>query len=173
MNLPIKRVFHVSIAILISTLSYAQKDSILPPFKRIPIIPPFDLLQVDSVHHLTKENIPKKHNTLILFFSPDCPHCQHQIEDLLAFMDKLKDVEIVMATYQPFQDMVDFNQKYHLGKYPNIKIGRDTKFFLPPFFRMKTLPYLALYDKKGILITTYEGNQTMANILAAFHRNDN
>ena len=83
-------------------------------------------------------------------------------------MEKLKDVEIVMATYQSFEEMVGFYQKYQIGKYANIKIGRDSKFFLPPFFKMKNLPYLALYDKNGKLLTTFEGNQPMDKILEAF-----
>ncbi len=139
-----------------------------PPYKRFPTIPPFDLLQIDSSTHLTRDNILKKHNTLIMFFSPDCPHCQHQTEDILAFIEKLKDVQIVMATYQPFEEMVGFYQKYQLAKYSNIKLGRDVHFFLPPYFKMKNLPYLALYDKKGNLLTTFEGNQTMDKILEAF-----
>jgi len=145
-----------------------NKDSLLaPPYKRFPTIPPFDLIQTDSTH-ITRDNILKKHNTLIMFFSPECPHCQHQTEDILAFIEKLKDVQIVMATYQSFEEMVGFYQKYQMGKYANIKIGRDSKFFLPPFFKMKNLPYLALYDKKGNLLTTFEGNQPMDKILEAF-----
>jgi hypothetical protein len=33
---------------------------------------------------------------------------------------------------------------------------------------MQSLPYLALYDKKGQLITTFEGNQKVNKILKAF-----
>ena len=145
-----------------------NKDSLLaPPYKRFPTIPPFDLIQTDSTH-ITRDNILKKHNTLIMFFSPDCPHCQHQTEDILAFIEKLKDVQIVMATYQSFEEMVGFYQKYSISKYRNIKMGRDTKYFLPPYFRMKSLPYMALYDKKGNLITTFEGNHPVAKLVNAF-----
>jgi len=148
--------------------AHAQNDSLNAPFRRFPGIPPFDLLETDSATHLTKDKIEKKHNTLIMFFSPDCPHCQHQTEDMLSAMDSLKDVQIVMATYQPFEEMVAFYKKYELAKYPNIKIGRDAKFFLPPYYRMKSLPYLALYDKKGTLITTFEGNQKVVTLVEAF-----
>ena len=160
--------------ILLSALSaHAQKDSIDAPYLRFPSLPPFDLLQTDSVTHLTKEKIEKKHNILIMFFSPDCPHCQHQTEDLLTGMDSLKDVQIIMATYQPFEEMTGFYKKYQLAKYPNIRLGRDATFFLPPYYRMKNLPYLALYNKNGILITTFEGNQKVATIVDAFEKKGN
>jgi thioredoxin-related protein len=103
-----------------------------------------------------------------MFFSPECTHCQHQTEDMLAAIDSLKDIQIVMATYQPFEEMVAFNQKYGIEKYSNIKLGRDTKYFLPPYYRMKSLPFLALYDNKGNYITSFEGNQKVSRLLEAF-----
>src|SRR5438552_17692370 len=110
-----------SLALLILLCSFAaqaQTDSLGAPYKRFPGIPPFDLLQLDSSSHLTKDKLEKKRNTLIMFFSPDCPHCQHQTEAILSAMDSLKDVQIVMATYQPFNEMTDFYTKYQLAKYP-------------------------------------------------------
>ncbi len=162
------RLFTFLLACLLSSSIYAQKDSIDAPFRRFPGIPPFDLLQTDSSTHLTKANINQKHKTLLMFFSPECTHCQHQTEDMLAAIDSLKDIQIVMATYQPFEEMLAFNQKYEIAKYSNIKLGRDTKYFLPPFFRMKSLPYLALYDGKGNFITSFEGNQPVAKLVQAF-----
>jgi len=166
MRLPV-----VLLALFLSVQAFAQQDTSLPqaPYQKYPTIPPFDLLRIDSTH-LTKNDIAKKQNTLIMFFSPDCSHCQHQTEDMIAAMDSLRDIQIVMATYQPFEEMVDFYQKYEVAKYPNIKMGRDTKFFLPPYYRMKNLPYMALYDKKGELITTFEGNQTIAKLVEAFNK---
>jgi thioredoxin-related protein len=148
----------------------AQNDSLPAPYKRFPTIPPFDLLQKDSTR-LTKDKIQKKRNTLLMYFSPDCSHCQHQTEELLSALtaDTLKDVQIIMATYQPFEDMVAFYKKYQVAQYPNIKMGRDEKFFLPPFYRMQNLPYLALYDKKGNLITTFEGSQKIITLVDAFN----
>jgi thiol-disulfide isomerase/thioredoxin len=160
----------ISLAILIllsAFAAHAQNDSLDAPYKRFPTIPPFDLLQTDSSTHLTKDKIDQKRNTIIMYFSPDCSHCQHQTEEMIKGMDSLKEVQIVMATYLPFEEMVDFYKKYQLAKYPNIKLGRDVKFFLPPYYRMKSLPYLALY-KKGSLVTTYEGNQTVTTLVEAF-----
>lgn len=155
------------IAVLFSFSLNAQQDT-TAPFKRNPIIPPFELLQTDS-SLLTKDKIEKKHNTIIMFFSPSCEHCQHQTKDMIAGMDSLKDVQIIMATYQPFEEMTTFYKDYQIAKFHNIKMGRDTKWFLPAFFRMKSLPYLALYDKKGNLITTFEGNHSVAKLVDAFN----
>jgi hypothetical protein len=138
------------------------------PYLRFPTIPPFHLLEVDSSTYLTKDDIKKHRRTIVMFFSPDCDHCKHQTEAILADFGKFKDIEIVMATYQPFSEMKDFNTHYRLSEHSNIKIGRDEKFFLAPFYKIKNLHYLALYDKKGNLVTTFEGTQKIDTILRAF-----
>ena len=62
------------------------------------------------------------------------------------------------------------NTHYRLFEHPNIKLGRDEKFFLAPFYKIRNLPYLALYDKKGNLITTFEGTQKVETIVKAFQQ---
>jgi thioredoxin-related protein len=140
------------------------------PYLRYPTLPPFHLLKLDSSTYLTKDDIRKHRQTLIMFFSPDCDHCKHQTESILADFKKFKDIEIVMATYQPFGELKDFNDHYRLFEHNNIKIGRDEKFFLAPFYKIRNLPYLALYDKNGNLITTFEGTQKPDTILTAFQK---
>jgi len=140
------------------------------PYLRFPTVPPFHLLKLDSATYLTKEDIKKHHQTLVMFFSPDCDHCKHQTESILSSFKNFKNIEIVMATYQPFGEMKEFYSHYRLAKHPNIKIGRDEKFFFAPFYRIRNLPYLALYDKNGNLITTFEGTQKVDTILTAFHQ---
>jgi len=138
------------------------------PFMRYPTLPPFHLLKLDSSTYLTKDDVRKNRRTIVMFFSPDCEHCKHQTEAILADFKDFKDIEIVMATYQPFSEMKDFNEQYKIYEHPNIKIGRDEKFFLAPFYKIRNLPYLALYDKKGNLITTFEGAQKADTLLNAF-----
>ena len=141
------------------------------PYLRFPTIPPFHLLKLDSTTYLTKDDIKKHHPAIVMFFSPDCDHCKHQTESILAMSKEFKDIEIVMATYQPFEELKEFNTHYRLFEHPNFKLGRDEKFFLAPFYKIRNLPYLALYDKKGDLITTFEGTQKAETLLTAFKQN--
>lgn len=140
-----------------------------PAYKRFPTIPPFTVLQVDSTS-LTKDNLKKHQPTLIMYFSPDCDHCKHQWEDMEKNMKELKKYQIVMITHQPFDLMKAFYNNHNIASYSNIKMGQDTKFFLPPFYRMQSLPFMALYDKNGNLITTFEGTVKIDKLLAAFDK---
>ena len=149
--------------------SFSQADTTVP-YKRFPTLPPFQLLALDSSSTITKENLQKDKPVLIMFFSPDCDHCKHQVEDMLKDMSIFNDIQLVMASFQPFEQIKAFNEKYQLAKYKNLYIGRDTKYFLPPFYRMYNLPYLALYNSKGDLITTFEGNVKPDKLKNAFNQ---
>jgi hypothetical protein len=94
------------------------------------------------------------------------------MKDILADFSGFKDIEIIMATYQPFEEMKSFYSYYRIADHPNIQMGRDEKFTLPPFYRMQSLPFMALYDKKGNYITHFEGNQKVETILDAFKSKD-
>lgn len=134
------------------------------------VVPPFHILKVDSATYYTNSDLKKHHQTLIMYFSPECEHCKHQTKDLVADMDKLKNIEIVMATYFPFAEMKDFYAYFRIGDYSNIKLGRDEKYQIPSHYKIQSLPFLALYDKKGNLITTFEGNQKISTLLDAFSK---
>src|SRR5581483_7351686 len=109
-----KRLFAV-VLVLLATLTYTKAQTPTePPFKRFPTIPPFHLLKLDSNTYLTRDDIKKHHRTIIMFFSPDCDHCKHQTEDILAVAPEFKDIEIVMATYQPFDELKEFNIHYRI-----------------------------------------------------------
>jgi len=152
----------------------AQTPNNVPeaPYLKNPGIPPFRLLEVDSVHYVTRDDIKKNHNVLVMFFSPECEHCKHQMRDILADINKFKDVEIVMATFQPFDEMKSFYTYFRIADHSNILMGRDEKYMFPPYFRMQSLPCLVLYDKKGQFITKFEGNQKVDTLLLAFQGKD-
>lgn len=111
-----------------------------------------------------KKNVP----VIIMFFSPGCEHCIHQFEAMLKRMNDLKKYQIVMPTFQPIEELVEFNKKYKLEKYPNIITGRDTDYFFPPFYQISNFPYFAFYNRHGKLINTFEGNMTVDNMLKRY-----
>jgi thioredoxin-related protein len=171
-----KRVLIAGFIILIYSAVHAQSPAApvqaVAPYLKNPGIPPFKLIQADSIHYITRDDIKKNHLVMLMFFSPDCEHCKHQTRDILDNFDKFKDIQIVMATFQPFDEMKSFYTYYRIADHGNIYMGRDEHYMLPPYYRMQSLPFLALYDKKGQLITHFEGNQKIETILNAFQGKD-
>lgn len=164
-----KKIAIVFATLLITLSIYAQQPNNTPAYLRFPTMPPFTLLKPDSTE-LKRDDLPKGRKLLFMYFSPTCEHCQHQTKDMLSEIEKLKDVQILMATYQPFDEMKKFYADYKIANYKNISMGRDRAFFFPPFYKMNNLPYLALYDAKGNLITTFDGNRSMEVIVKAFEK---
>lgn len=100
-----------------------------------------------------------------MLFNPDCDHCQHETEEIIKNIDHLKDVQIVMATMMPFVQMKSFYEKYDLQRFENITVGEDFQYTLPSFYKVRFMPYLAIYNKKGNLLTTFEGSMKMEDLI--------
>jgi thioredoxin-related protein len=160
------------LSLLIVCISFALHaqvaDTALAPYQRFPTLPPIQILLGDSTTKYTKEDLPRKKPVLLMLFSPDCSHCQHTAEEMLAKKDQLKDIHIVMATLHPINQMNAFVEKYKLKQLPNVVVGRDMFYLMPSFYGIKSLPYLAFYNKKGQLIKGFEGSMSIEKILQQF-----
>jgi cytochrome oxidase Cu insertion factor (SCO1/SenC/PrrC family) len=160
-------------SLLIFLIAFATADgqqpaNDLPPFKKNPTLPPLELVQANNKP--LRNNDLAKAPTLIIYFSPTCDHCIEQMKEMQQHMKALKKFQVIMSTYQPMEELNMFIKKYELEKYPFIRLGRDVKYLLPPFYKMASMPYLALYDKKGALITTFEGTTKMDRVFKAFEK---
>ena len=144
--------------------SHAQADTATLPYKRFPTLPPLQLLLGDSTTMLTKDKLPRKKPTLILFFSTGCSHCQHTTEELVRYKDSLPAMTLVMATFASIAEMNDFRARYHTDSLPNTFVGKDVHFLLPPFYGIANLPFLAYYNKKGELVEIIDGGQHVRQI---------
>jgi thioredoxin-related protein len=158
----------VIILFFLAGMAQSAPNTDIPPFKRFPTVPPFKILKVDSVTLFTKDQLAAKKPVLLILFSPDCDHCKHETEELIKNIDKFKKIQIVMATPMPFDKMKEFYTHYDLQRFKNITMGRDISFILPPFFNVRTLPFLAFYDKSGNLIDTFEGSLPIEKVLEKF-----
>jgi cytochrome oxidase Cu insertion factor (SCO1/SenC/PrrC family) len=147
---------------------WAQTPKQDPPYKKNPVLPELEIMQPNN--SLLTRNQLKKQATLIIYFSPDCDHCIQQMDEMSKRMNDLKKLQVVMVTYQPMEQLVDFVKKYKLADHSNFKTGRDIKFQLPGFYQIKSLPYFALYDKDFKLITTFESNTKVDKLLKAFRK---
>ena len=158
------------IALCLCGLSFCavaqQADTTLPPYKRFPTLPPIQLLLSDSTTVFTKADFAKKKPVLLILFSPECSHCQHEAEEFVKHKDDFKDVQIVMATLHPLADMKAFIEKYQLHQLPDIVVGKDLYYLMPSFYNIHNLPYMAFYNAKGNLISGFEGTLPIEKVVA-------
>lgn len=150
----------------VSPAIFAQNDT-TPPYKKVKGWPPLMLTLLNQKEFTSKDL--KDQATIVMYFSPECDHCKHQTTEMINRIKDLSKYQIILATYQPEEQMAGFQTYYQLQKYSNIRMGRDSKFLLPPFYRIKNLPFLALYNKKGEILKTFDGNVKVDTILKTFN----
>jgi len=152
-----------------SAAGFAQADGVEAAYKRFPTLPPIQLLLGDSATKYNKENLPRNKPVWVMVFSPECSHCKQTAEELLLHKDEFKNIQIVMATMYPLSQMNEFAATYKLNTMPNVVVGKDVYFLLPPFYEAKSLPFQAFYNKKGALISVFEGSMPIAKVLQIFN----
>jgi hypothetical protein len=156
------------IALIISMLtvgfiSQAQTDSTttdtaaLAPYLKTPTIPEFKILQTDK-KLFSKSDLPKKTPVVIIYFSPDCGHCQIQVQEIMDSMQYLKKgfFVLVASTTKKMGDIKEFSEKYKLADTKNIRVGKEFTYFLPTFYAMRFTPFVAVYDKHGNFLKAFQ-----------------
>lgn len=141
-----------------------------PPYKKNNNMPDFRILQPDN-NWFSKDQLPKRDYTVIVYFSPDCGHCQHEVKEMIKKIDRLSKVNLVWASYKSIEEIREFYFKYQMNKYSNMYVGREPTYRLPSFYRVKFTPFVAVYDKKGLFIKAYEGGVEMPELLTLLKLN--
>jgi thioredoxin-related protein len=102
---------------------------------------------------------------VLIYFSPDCDHCQNFTQDLIKNAGVVANKQVVMVTFQAMDMLLPFARKYKLNQYPNFKVGTEgTSYDVQRYYQIRSFPYIAIYDKSGNLVKTYEGEQPHAEI---------
>src|SRR5579863_2480246 len=131
---------------------------------RAQTIPTFSM-QCTNGHLFTAQDVSKTKPLLIIYFAPDCEHCQKVIHEVLTRINDFRKAQILLVSFEPISMVVTFEKDYHLGQYPNIICGTETPtFFFKDLFHLNKTPFTALYDKKGSLNISYQ-NETPVNDL--------
>jgi thiol-disulfide isomerase/thioredoxin len=162
-----KRNFFLSTLLLVIGVSTMNAQSTIdnrPSYVKNPSLPAFKLILIDS-SLFTEKLIPKAEYTCIVYFSPDCGHCQYEADQMIRNMDSLKQVQFIWVSYRDFNDIKAFGRKYQFDLYPNIIIGRDPEYTIPAFFQVKFTPFVALYDKNKLFLKAWESGVEMPELL--------
>ena len=170
-----KRFLLLSIFFLITYTGFSQtstQKNNVPTYISNPVIPEFTVYKAPDSTLFTTENLHKKKSTLIMVFSPECGHCQHVTTLLLNDINHFKNTQILMTTWLPYNEMISFYNNYKIAGYSQITMGWDKKDFFLPYYHVQSFPMLIAYDKKGKLISTFDGNVKMETIWKAIEDAD-
>jgi thiol-disulfide isomerase/thioredoxin len=156
------------IFVLLPAIAFLQpsKDTSAPYFKNNGY-PDIKLLLTDSSTIFTKADFPKDKTVVIIFFSPDCEHCQHTVKEMIPKMDSLSNLFMVWngPSYLPLEQVKEFYTHYHLSDYSNIVMGKEMSYFMPLHYRIEITPYAAVY-KNGKFFTEFRKGIELEDLIA-------
>jgi thiol-disulfide isomerase/thioredoxin len=118
-------------------------------------LPHFKMYRSDKTIFNAAE-LPKTKPVVLIYFDPDCDHCQKLMKELFQKIDAFKKAEIIMVTFKSVEEVAAFEKLNNTQKYSNIIVGTEgTGFYLRNYYGLVTMPFTALYDKKGNLNYSY------------------
>jgi thioredoxin-related protein len=165
-TLRMKKLLILVCLIIVAGCSQAQ-DTV--DTKNIQKIPPFKILRTDSTW-FTPANLKKNRPVMIIYFSPDCSHCQHMVYDMKPKMKQLGNIQIVMVTFTEYDRLKmiqNFQRDFDLAKYHNITIGTEGHtYIVQRYYQVRTTPYIAIYDRNGKLVKAYDKAPTIDQLIA-------
>ena len=135
------------VALLLFSFSGVAISQTIPDFK----------IELTNGTMFTAKDLSKSRPTIIIYFAPDCEHCQVLIKSLLKQINKFKKSQIILASFESLQQVSAFEKDYGLTSYPFIKTGIEKPvFFFRYYYHLENTPFTALYDKNGKYIISYK-----------------
>lgn len=121
-------------------------------------VPPFRMTQSNG-KLFNATNLPYGKPILLIYFSPDCDHCQVMMKEWFKKVDDFKKASVVMISFLPIDKMATFEKDFKTNQYPNIIVGTEGfSFFVRNYYGIADMPFMVLYDKDGNLVTSHEKN---------------
>jgi thiol-disulfide isomerase/thioredoxin len=145
LNFPIVAMMLVLFAIFLFPISGTSQ--ILPAFK----------IKLSNGKIFSSPEVSNKKPLIIIYFAPDCEHCQILMNGLFKKINEFKNAEILMATFESDAAVAGFVKQYQTAKYPNIKVGIEIPvFFFRTYYHLEHTPFTALFDKNHKLMVSYK-----------------
>ena len=118
-------------------------------------VPLFRVVQANG-KIFKEEYLPNGKPIIIIYFLPDCDHCQKLIKGLNKRMAEFNKASILMITYKPLNRVAKFINDYNLQKFSNLYIGTEgNSLFARNYYKVDQMPFIALYNKNGDVIRLY------------------
>ena len=146
----------IFLVLCISFFSFNVSAQTIPPFK----------MKLSNGTVFSASNLAKNKPVIIIYFAPDCEHCQVLMNQLFKKINEFKSAQIVMVTFKPINEVKQFEKHYNTAAYKNIKVGiEDPIFYFRYYFKLENTPFTALYDKSRKLVYSWQKETPVSDLL--------
>ena len=152
-----RQIFYLIVYCLVMTLTSHQALS--------QALPAFRLVRSNN-EIFSAADLTKGKPVVLIYFDPDCDHCQKLMNELFKKIAKFRKAEIIMATFKSIPEVLKFEKKFDTRKYANIITGTEGGyFFLRNYYGLVKMPFTALYDKQQNLIYSYRQETSVDDLI--------
>jgi protein-disulfide isomerase len=122
---------------------------------KIKNIPSYRILDADSVYR-TPANLKKNQPVMIVYFSPDCSHCQQLMYEMKEEMKTFSKIQVVMISMVDYRLIKAFKRDFGISAYPNFTVGTEGgSYQVLQYYNVKSTPYIAIYNHQHKLLKAY------------------
>jgi hypothetical protein len=120
-------------------------------------IPVFNLTLLDSSETISTSELAKGRPMVMLYISPNCPFCRIQTRRITANIDKLSELQFCIFSSGNLKELRQYSDLYHLSRYKNIIVAKDTAAFFQRYFKSNQIPFTVIYNTNGKLSKAFIG----------------
>jgi hypothetical protein len=129
-------------------------------------LPPFEMALSTGKVFKASRDLTKGSPVIVIYFDPDCDHCQKLMKELFRKISSLRKAEIVMITFKTLSETAAFEKKYNTHKYPNITVGTEGNYFyLRNYYKLVKMPFTALYDSSQNFVYSYREETSVDDLI--------
>lgn len=128
----------------------------------IQVLPDFSFYDLNE-EYIWFENISEL-DLVIIYFHPECEHCQYEATELFKHRDKFKDAQIIMVSPATLKEVQEFNISYQLDRTDKIRVFWDKDYMFEDYFGSATFPTVFIYHQNK-LQKKYKGEVKIEAIL--------
>jgi thioredoxin-related protein len=127
-------------------------------------VPPFRMMQANG-KIFRAQDLPMGKPILLIYFSPECDHCEKIMKAFFGQAGNFQKASVAFITFLPVDNVSKFAKDYNLVKHPNMYAGTEgSTYFVRNYYRIKELPFTALYTKNGDIVTSFEKDVNLTSL---------
>lgn len=104
---------------------------------------------------------------ILIFFSPDCDHCQREATAIQKEIQRFKDYTLYFIASNPADELLSFSGTYSLAGYPNVFFARAKPDEVSQAFGSMGVPTIFVYSSEKTLTKRFSGETDVDDIIDA------
>lgn len=158
----------ITIFTLLMLIYIIVRNNYKPTDEEFQTIPKFSFVDILTNNIYSNQDIENGKQCLIIYFNSECENCQIEAEQMSINIDKFKNCQILMISYEPIEKIRAFREKYKLS-HQSVTFLKDSGFQFEDAFKNSSIPITFIYNKNKELVKQFKGEvkiETLLNYLA-------